>query len=246
MIDNFVNKLEEKYGYTDELCDFLKQLIPTLVNYYGDDKLELILNALDNCEIFLNKKGLSGENRNIVDINVGNVNFKYTISIYPSLPECKSTLIHEICHLIKDYNRYTIDGDNVISYCGLLEQNYKYNSKEKEYDYLSSKHTMFEEMFNEYDTLQIDNMLGIKCPGSIYMFKGNTVPFIENNHELYHAVRQSQFYDPKSWLEFIPEEIKDEVMGMYNVEGNNMDAADDFMKFICKANEKQSMNRHSK
>ena len=215
------------------------------MNYYGDDKLELILNALYNCEIILNRDDFfECYKLSIVGKNANGVNFKHKINIDSSLP--RSTLAHEICHLIKSYNRYTIDRDNLTTNCGLIEDNYKYNSKKNEYDRLSSKHTMFEEMFNEYDTLQIANILGIKCPGSVYMFKGNTISFIENNPDLYKAVRQSQFYDPKSWLEFIPEDIKEEVMGMYNVEGNDTDAADDFMKFICKANEKQSMNRHSK
>ena len=245
MIDNFVNNLKEKYGYPDELCIFLKELIPALVTYYGDDKLDLIINALDNCEIIDNNK-FFGHFHYKAQIDNGNLNIKYEIRLYKDFISSKSTLIHEICHLIKTYNRYVIKDDNLTVYCGLIEDSYKYNSEIGDFESLHSKHTMFEEMFNEEDTLQIDNILGIKYPDGVYRFKGEAETFINSNLELYEAIRQSQFGDPKSWLKFIPEEIKEEVIGMYNVEGNGMGSADNFMKFICRANEKQNYNKHSK
>lgn len=52
----FLDKLKEKYNYSDELLTFLNKLIPTLTTYYGIDKKDIIFNALLNSEIHIQTK----------------------------------------------------------------------------------------------------------------------------------------------------------------------------------------------
>ena len=57
MNDNeFVEKLSQKYGYSLELENYLKALLPALITYYGEDKREIIYNVLLSCEIHIQEK----------------------------------------------------------------------------------------------------------------------------------------------------------------------------------------------
>lgn len=47
----FVNKLKDKYNYDEKTIKALSLIIPALINYYGEDYSEIILNAIFNCEI---------------------------------------------------------------------------------------------------------------------------------------------------------------------------------------------------
>lgn len=52
MFDNtFLDKLKDKYNYDDKTIKALSLIIPEMINYYGDDYSEIILNAIFNCEI---------------------------------------------------------------------------------------------------------------------------------------------------------------------------------------------------
>ncbi len=52
MLDaSFLNKLKEKYNYEEKIIRALSMIIPSLLEYYGKDYEEIILNAIFNCEI---------------------------------------------------------------------------------------------------------------------------------------------------------------------------------------------------
>lgn len=52
MFDNtFLDKLKVKYKYDDKTIKALSLIIPAMINYYGEDYSEIILNAVFNCEI---------------------------------------------------------------------------------------------------------------------------------------------------------------------------------------------------
>lgn len=55
-MSEFLNILKEKYDYSDELLSFLGELIPNLINYYGIDKKDIIMDALLNSEIHIQTK----------------------------------------------------------------------------------------------------------------------------------------------------------------------------------------------
>ena len=47
----FLNKLKEKYNYTDKIINALAKIIPSLLQFYGEEHSEIILEAIFNCEI---------------------------------------------------------------------------------------------------------------------------------------------------------------------------------------------------
>lgn len=55
-MDEYINGIKNKYGYSEELTNFLNQLIPTLIKYYGEEHKNTILSALSECEIHFQSK----------------------------------------------------------------------------------------------------------------------------------------------------------------------------------------------
>ncbi len=52
MLDaSFLNKLKEKYNYDEKIIKALSMIIPSLIEYYGNNYEEIILSAIFNCEI---------------------------------------------------------------------------------------------------------------------------------------------------------------------------------------------------
>ncbi len=60
-INEFVSQLRKKYEYSDEMTDFLKKAIPALIKYYGEDKKNIILAALNECEIHIQQENENTE-----------------------------------------------------------------------------------------------------------------------------------------------------------------------------------------
>ena len=55
-MNEYIYQLKNKYGYNDELLNFLKNLIPCLIKYYGEEYKNTILDALMSCEIHFQNK----------------------------------------------------------------------------------------------------------------------------------------------------------------------------------------------
>lgn len=47
----FLEKLKEKYKYSDKTIKALSKIIPSMIRYYGEDSEDIILNAIFDCEI---------------------------------------------------------------------------------------------------------------------------------------------------------------------------------------------------
>ena len=47
----FINKLKDKYNYDEKTIKALSLIVPALLEYYGEDYSEIILNAVFDCEI---------------------------------------------------------------------------------------------------------------------------------------------------------------------------------------------------
>lgn len=56
-MNDYMYRLKNKYGYSDELLNFLSELIPYLIIYYGEEYKDIILEALMNCEIHFQNEG---------------------------------------------------------------------------------------------------------------------------------------------------------------------------------------------
>ena len=50
-INSFVDKISSKYNYDYRTINALKKIIPALIEYYGANYEELIINAINDCEI---------------------------------------------------------------------------------------------------------------------------------------------------------------------------------------------------
>ena len=128
-----IERVIEKYNYSVDLANFLRDLYPSLIEYFGSDKKDIIDATLLDTPIFTNtysyeivKKYGDLENLGIVkeddfkrssgvcsfDVDVVYENKEFKISNYKravsvardlSLDYIKSGLIHEICHAIKTY-----------------------------------------------------------------------------------------------------------------------------------------------
>ena len=55
-MNEYIYQLKNKYKYSDELLNFLSNLIPCLINYYGEEYKNIIFDALMNCEIHIQDK----------------------------------------------------------------------------------------------------------------------------------------------------------------------------------------------
>lgn len=52
MLDvSFFNKLQDKYNYDEKTMNAIRKILPCLINYYGNEHSDLILEAILNCEI---------------------------------------------------------------------------------------------------------------------------------------------------------------------------------------------------
>ena len=128
-----IESVIEKYNYPDDLANFLRDLYPWLIEYFGSDKKDIIDAMFLDTPIFTNtnsyeivKKYGDLENLGIVkeddfkrasgvcsfDVDVIWENGEYKIDKYKravsvsgdiSEDRVKSDLIHEICHAIKTY-----------------------------------------------------------------------------------------------------------------------------------------------
>lgn len=55
-VNEFIEHLRIKYNYSDELVSFLKKALPSIIAYYGEQRKDIIFEALDNCEIHVQKE----------------------------------------------------------------------------------------------------------------------------------------------------------------------------------------------
>ena len=61
-INTYLQELKERFNYSDELLNFIGKSIPFMIQYYGQDKKDLILNCFRNVKIHIEE-----ENENIKD-----------------------------------------------------------------------------------------------------------------------------------------------------------------------------------
>lgn len=55
-IADYIIKLKNKFNYDENLCNILEKIIPAIIEYYGKENEELILDTLYNCEIHIQKE----------------------------------------------------------------------------------------------------------------------------------------------------------------------------------------------
>ncbi len=254
-MSEYINELKFKYGYSEELSDFLSQLLPVIINYYGEEYKDVILSALSNCEIHFQSKdedtkeylnSYFGVNKewempslagafyhNEVDIRNNQVVAKpivYVKSVYYGIympfdfnnDKQVSTLIHEICHLIKGYGKLKNENGKIIDSTGLMKVTYDYS---QENGILDEKNDMvgIEEALNDVETAQIlEMMTGRKQEVTGYKAAGYSATRLLEHSDLAKEIRISQFRGDDSWIKYLGEEASKLLIENFDILVNAM------------------------
>lgn len=240
---SFINKIKDKYNYSDELCSYLVELIPSLIIHYGEEYKEVILKALSNCEIHVQKKDEDmgeyldkyfEENMNFseeycsdspafyinnVVIKDDNIFLKPIVFIRTMFfgmhrpfdftnEDQVHYLTHEICHLVKGYDRLEIyDGvDNkfkeVLVSSG-FRTDYFDIYDESNFRFKKSVNSGFEEALNCYDASCVMSvMTNRKCAPFGYLGLGNLALVIMKNDNISEIVTTLRFGGNLSLMDF--------------------------------------------
>ena len=172
MLDEFLKELKEKYNYSDELMNAIRISIPVMVDTYGEDSIEEILNLFNNVRIFATDD-MSSENREKIRQEMIQGRNKNIEGEY-SDPYCSSTIpgsyysfeaifddnmdvIDEVKWLVVDENTYQAEGYKKIFGTTinipyfLHELNHAFAMQKpvykKENNILYTKHGMFEDTY---------------------------------------------------------------------------------------------------
>ena len=254
-MSEYINELKSKYGYSEELSDFLSQLLTVIINYYGEEYKDVILSALSNCEIHFQSKdedtkeylnSYFGVNKewempslagafyhNEVDIRDNQVVAKpivYVKSVYYGIympfdfnnDKQVSTLIHEICHLIKGYGKLKNENGKIIDSTGLMKVTYDYS---QENGILEEKNDMvgIEEALNDVETAQIlEMMTGRKQEVTGYKAAGYSATRLLEHSDLAKEIRISQFRGDDSWIKYLGEEASKLLIKNFDILVNAM------------------------
>ncbi len=254
-MSEYINELKFKYGYSEELSNFLSQLLPVIINYYGEEYKDVILSALSNCEIHFQSKdedtkeylnSYFGVNKewempslagafyhNEVDIRNNQVVAKpivYVKSVYYGIympfdfnnDKQVSTLIHEICHLIKGYGKLKNENGKIIDSTGLMKVTYDYS---QENGILDEKNDMvgIEEALNDVETAQIlEMMTGRKQEVTGYKAAGYSATRLLEHSDLAKEIRISQFRGDDSWIKYLGEEASKLLIENFDILVNAM------------------------
>lgn len=248
-IDNIIEQIQAKYHYYDDLLEIIKPVITSMVEYYGEEFVETILNAFLNTPIVVcnNKEqmiegahNLGVKDEFVLPIIAGGAfeeHFQYNdngeveripfVMINGSYNQDKHeqfihTIIHEMCHMVMNYGNSRIDGDKITSRTGFIEDNVVFRNGKFVSD---SKHVPIEEGFNEYDARVIaDLVFGRHVDVGTY---GLYIAYIEpltSNPEFRKMINKSRLNGDQEWMKVMGEEFSREFM----------DALEKYVDFLFK------------
>lgn len=230
----YLTKLQEKYGYNEELTETLGKIIPAFIAHFGQEYEQLVLDAIESCEIHIKaknedtteylKKFFPGSEEEKIPGQVGAfyksepVEEDNTISskrlIYVKSDDFKnekllSTLVHEMGHLIKSYNNeYTIVNGKIVQRVGISTCDIDKDEETGKYSNGKETYIGIEEAINCYDEEKIMNiLLGKEFTDVCYTYHFNEAfnPLFENK-ELMMAFRSAQLNGTDAHIQFMERE----------------------------------------
>ncbi len=233
-MDEYLKVLQEKYGYNNELIGALKKIIPAFIEHFGEEHEQLILDAISSCEIHMQQENENPNeylSKFFPNKDIGKIP-KIATAFYDSMPivtneeissrrliyltskgssnlqneEIMSTLVHEIGHLIKAYNKeYSIVDGQIQKREGIATTVIDKDEETGKYVLKEEAHIGLEEAINCYDEEKIMSIiLGRQFDAYSYFHRLNDGinPLFENQ-ELVKIFRNSQLNGTNEHIKYL-------------------------------------------
>lgn len=233
-MDEYLKELQEKYGYNNELIVVLGKIIPAFIEHYGDEYKTLILDAISSCEIHMQQENEIPEeylSKFFPDNDIERVP-TIAVAFYTSMPivtnegisskrliylkskgssdlqneTTMSTLVHEIGHLIKAYNKeYSISDGKMQKRDGIATTVINRDEKTGKYVSGEDKHIGLEEAINCFDEEKIMSIiLGRQFDVSSYFHRLNEgIEPLFAHQELVTIFRNSQLNGTNGHIKYL-------------------------------------------
>lgn len=233
-MDELLNILRTRYNYDDQMLKFLDELIPTMIEYFGEEYKDNIVSTFIETPIIITKKGIAKEIGDDTSdfLFVGGV-YWYDISALDNKPKkCGKViindtiihpfsfnninnvgvLVHELCHMVK--SGLIINNDGTLThYVGLSQDYGKLINNEFEEQSVNNADGL-EEALNAID----ETMIMAKMYSN-YELKSNYKrlasyinELINSNPDFLAKVRESQFMGNNTWKEYLGSEISENLI----------------------------------
>lgn len=239
--EEYLDKLKTKYNYNSELINSLSKIISAMIQHFGKENKNIILNALYNSEIHIQESGenpknylsnffekdyewnppfgASGFHYQDLTVKDNQVNLKHIIYMLNhdgnfnlSNDGNLATLVHELCHLVKSYNRVRIIDGKIVSFSGFMYNEFDLQGKFLNSDN-SNIHVGIEEALNCYDEEKImEQILGHPYESSEYNGITKLIGKLMENDEIKKAIRKTQFAENNEWMHLFGTEIANQLM----------------------------------
>ena len=126
-------------------------------------------------------------------------------------------IVHEVCHLVKSYNRLLVDGDRVNTYCGMVKTGHKYDSESKRFVETGRVNVGLEEALNCCDEEDIMTMLiGEPYKTKAYKDSCSFIRCFLENPEFRNATRDAQFNYSEDWKNVLGVEASDALVNSFD------------------------------
>ena len=231
-IDDFLNVLSSKYNYDEQLISLFKSIVPAMIQYFGKEYEEKILKAFletpigfvktpEDVQKFANSRGVKGTYRMPLVASAGYENYfqlndNNQIEEIPFIiiregrinNEYLNTVVHELCHMVMNYQKSQIIDNKVFTPIGMAKNEIEFVNGQP---VVKSEGMNFEEGLNEFDARSITKSItGEEVQNGAYGTYYNYVSVLMNDDEYRKIVDQSRLNGDDSWKDILGTELSNE------------------------------------
>ena len=237
-INAVINVLKQKYKYNDKLLNTLKEIMESMILYYGKEYTDRVYKTFIDVPIVFTKD--PSENKQALQ-NVG-VNMDVNMPIIASggyIPSFKmvdgkivhqqaiiidlskntdqlklyETVVHEYCHAFMSNGNFKIDGNKVFSTTGLIHTDYELGDN----DIVKMTNVQIEEGMNDYDAIQISKMKHPEVEGSkVYASNVGYASILLDNEDIRKKVNSSRINGDDSWKEILGVDLSNDYLEAFD------------------------------
>lgn len=232
-MENYLENLKIKFNYSDDMIRLLNSVIPAIIRVFGEEHTEMILSAINECEIHI-----QGPTENMQDYlntyfntqekwqipTTGGAFYHKNIKITETGLESKSivyirtqykkefvldnnkldTIVHELCHAIKGYKKEKLINGKVYDSTGLNKEICDIESGKIEVKETSM--LGIEEALNSVTTAKICELITGEYQIKSYGRASRIAELLLQNDELKKLLFRAQFKEDNEWIEYLGEE----------------------------------------